>query len=336
MTLPIFVLGEALMDCMAQPDGQLLPLMGGSPFNMARAAALRGAAVSYLNPFSSDLFGQGLVQRLQQDGVHLLGGTTQLPTSLAVVQLTQGQASYGFYREGIADRDFIVEGIVALLQQQPPGILHTGSLLLIPPEHGKVVAILKTARELGWTVSVDINLRPKVAGHLPSYIQAVHQVMALADWLKASDEDLETLGFEGVAISESPRLVRELRQARVASGSDSGTVTGSSPNTLSRVALTFGGEGAYLDIEGQSHTLPVPHITVADTVGAGDTFWGNTLADWAMQPHDDAASARARIAQTLAYAMKAAAINCTRQGCQPPTWAEVKSISFGGLSTPPK
>ena len=313
MTTPIFVLGEALMDCIAQPDGQLRPLMGGSPFNMARAAALRGASAAYLNPLSTDLFGQGLAQLLQKDGVQLQGGTSRLPTSLAVVQVTHGQPSYGFYREGIADRDYTVDGIVALLrQQQTPGILHTGSLLLIPPEHHKVLAILKAARALGWTISVDINLRPKVAPDLTEYVQALREVIALTDWLKASDEDLETMGFANVAIAESPRLVRELRQSR----------SGAAPNTLSRVALTFGGEGAYLDIEGQSHSLPVPRITVADTVGAGDTFWGNTLADWALQPHDDAA----RVAQTLENAMKAAAINCTRQGCQPPTWAEVQAF----------
>ena len=313
MNTPIFVLGEALMDCIAQPDGQLLPLMGGSPFNMARAAALRGASAAYLNPLSTDLFGQGLAQLLQKDGVQLQGGTSRLPTSLAVVQVTHGQPSYGFYREGIADRDYTVDGIVALLrQQQTPGILHTGSLLLIPPEHHKVLAILKAARALGWTISVDINLRPKVAHELTEYVQALREVIALTDWLKASDEDLETMGFANVAIAESPRLVRELRQSR----------SGAAPNTLSRVALTFGGEGAYLDIEGQSHSLPVPRITVADTVGAGDTFWGNTLADWALQPHDDAA----RVAQTLENAMKAAAINCTRQGCQPPTWAEVQAF----------
>ena len=313
MTASIWVLGEALMDCIAQPDGQLRPLMGGSPFNMARAAALRGASATYLNALSTDLFGQGLAQLLQKDGVQLQGGTSRLPTSLAVVQVTHGQPSYGFYREGIADRDYTVDGIVALLrQQQTPGILHTGSLLLIPPEHHKVLAILKAARALGWTISVDINLRPKVAHELTEYVQALREVIALTDWLKASDEDLETMGFANVAIAESPRLVRELRQSR----------SGAAPNTLSRVALTFGGEGAYLDIEGQSHSLPVPHITVADTVGAGDTFWGNTLADWALQPVD----AAGRVAQTLQHAMKAAAINCTRQGCQPPTWAEVQAF----------
>ena len=310
MRTPIFVLGEALMDCIAQPDGRLLPLMGGSPFNMARAAALRGASVAYLNPLSTDLFGQGMAQLLLRDGVALQGGHSRLPTSLAVVQVTDGQPSYGFYREGIADRDYTVDGITALLRQQKtPGILHTGSLLLIPPEHTKVVAILKAAREMGWTLSVDINLRPKVAPDLAQYVQALHEVIALTDWLKASDEDLETMGFANVAIGESARLVGELRK-------------GVTPNTLSRVALTFGGEGAYLDIESQTHSMPVPRITVADTVGAGDTFWGNTLADWALQPVD----AAGRVVSTLDSSMKAAALNCTRQGCQPPTWAEVQAF----------
>jgi len=133
--------------------------------------------------------------------------------------------------------------------------------------------------------------------------------MVMADWLKASDEDLETLGFEGVNLPNSAHMVAQLRSSAM-------------PGALSRVALTFGDEGAYLDIEGQHHSLPVPRISVADTVGAGDTFWGNTLADWALQ----AEGAAARVALTLEHAMKAAAINCTRQGCQPPSWAEVQAF----------
>lgn len=309
MTTPIFVLGEALMDCIAQPDGRLLPLMGGSPFNLARAAALRGASVAYLNPLSTDLFGQSMAQLLLRDGVSLLGGSSRLPTSLAVVQVTDGQPSYGFYREGIADRDYSVVSVLDFLKASPVGILHTGSLALVPPEHDKVLAILRGAKTLGWTVSVDINLRPKLADDLPAYLAAVRSVMVMADWLKASDEDLETLGFEGVNLPNSAHMVAQLRSSAM-------------PGALSRVALTFGGEGAYLDMEGQHHSLPVPRISVADTVGAGDTFWGNTLADWALQ----AEGAAARVALTLEHAMKAAAINCTRQGCQPPSWAEVQAF----------
>ena len=314
MTTPIFVLGEALMDCIAQPDGQLRPLMGGSPFNLARAAALRGASVAYLNPLSTDLVGQGMAQQLQQDGVQLSGGSTVLPTSLAVVQVSNGQPSYGFYREGIADRDYTVDGILALLRaQKTPGILHTGSLLLIPPEHHKVLAILQAARAMGWTISVDINLRPQVAGELVPYVTALKDVIALTDWLKASDEDLQTMGFAAVGVGESPRLVRELRASGPA-------------GALSRVALTFGGEGAHLDIEGHSHTLSAPPVSVVDTVGAGDTFWGNTLADWALQPH----KAGLRVMDTLGLAMKAAAINCTRAGCQPPQPADIMAFEQQG------
>eukprot|EP01030_Chromulinospumella_sphaerica_P020193 gene20193-20099_t len=46
--------------------------MGGSPYNMARAAALRGAPVGYVNPLSTDRFGRQLSQQLQKDGVQIL------------------------------------------------------------------------------------------------------------------------------------------------------------------------------------------------------------------------------------------------------------------------
>jgi fructokinase len=61
---------------------------------------------------------------------------------------------------------------------------------------------------------------------------------------------------------------------------------------------------------------------VVDTVGAGDTFWGNCLGDWVLQ----APSARERVTTTLRQAMRAAALNCSRPGCQPPTWAEVQAV----------
>jgi fructokinase len=91
------------------------------------------------------------------------------------------------------------------------------------------------------------------------------------------------------------------------------------PNA-SRIALTFGADGAYLQVDGASAQAPVPIVDVTDTVGAGDTFWGNTLADWANINGD----AAARVTQTLKWAMQAAAINCTRAGCQPPSKAEVQ------------
>jgi fructokinase len=304
MSASIWVLGEALMDCLAQPDGSLRPLMGGSPYNMARAAALRGASVGFVNPLSSDQFGQQLGAQLLKDGVQTLSSPSRLPTSLAVVQITNGQPSYGFYREGIADRDYGVDEVLALLKSETPGVLHTGSLLLVPPEHTKVIAILRGAKAMGWTLSVDVNLRPKLAADLAAYVEAVKQVAALADWIKASDEDLELLGVHAPSRSRGADIAALFRN-----------------QGATRIALTFGADGAWLEVDGSCADADVPETSVVDTVGAGDTFWGNCLADWTLKPN-----AKDRVVQTLKEAMQAAAINCSRAGCQPPTYEETQAL----------
>ena len=295
------------MDCVAQANGDLRPFMGGSPFNLARAAALRSAgsaSVGFINPLSTDRFGDQMRAQFAQDGVLTLLEPSRLPTSLAVVQIKDGQPSYGFYREGVADRDYSAAQVLALLRQSAPGVLHTGSLLLVPPENAKVIAILQGAKALGWTVSVDVNLRPKLAADLAQYVAAVKEVAALADWLKASDEDLELLGFATPARADAPRIAEQF----LAQG-------------IRRLALTFGADGAWLSVDGATATQAVPTVTVVDTVGAGDTFWGNCLADWAMHP----TGAAQRVATTLGQAMQAAAINCSRAGCQPPRFGEILS-----------
>ncbi len=302
MSLPTLILGEALMDCITQTDGSLLPLMGGSPFNLARATALQGGQVGYLSPFSSDSFGQQLKARSIADEVRPMSPDSARPTSLAVVTVRAGQPSYGFYREGIADRDYQPEALLAMMAKMEPGVLHTGSLMLVPPENVKVMQVIEGARALGWTISIDVNLRPRVADDLAAYCAAVMQAVELADWVKASDEDLEILGFGQASLATA----EELRQ-RFARGANR------------RIAFTFGAAGAYLWIDGQSAMAAAPQIALVDTVGAGDTFWGSCLADWGTQPQ----GAADRAAATLQRAMQAAAINCSRKGCQPPRLEEL-------------
>lgn len=298
----IYVLGEALMDCVATPDGLLHPHVGGSPFNLARAAALRGANVHFLNRFSQDQFGEQMLAQLRKDQVQTTLGNSRLPTSLAVVQVKDGQPSYGFYREGIADRDYRVDEVLRALSVGTPGVLHTGSLMLVPPEHEKVLAVLQGAKARGWVVSVDVNLRPKLAADLSAYVAAVKSVVSLADWVKASDEDLQLLGFADA----SKQTAADIAKSFASHGA-------------SRIALTFGAGGAWLSVDGQVAQDVAPRVHVVDTVGAGDTFWGNCLAEWTLEQN----GAGARVASTLQNAMRAAAINCTRAGCQPPTRAEL-------------
>ncbi|MEO0678031.1 MAG: PfkB family carbohydrate kinase, partial [Pseudomonadota bacterium] len=59
-----------------------------------------------------------------------------------------------------------------------------------------------------------------------------------------------------------------------------------------------------------------------DTVGAGDTFMATLVRQVAERAGDFSFDAPA-LETLLATASKAAAINCTRAGCQPPTLAEL-------------
>jgi fructokinase len=317
MGLPLWVLGEALMDGVVQPDGRLQLLPGGSPFNLALAAAQQGWDVGYLNPLSHDGFGQALTTRLVQTGVQALGKTSRKPTSLAVVNLQEGQASYGFYRDGVADRDYAADDLVRRMKAQTPGVLHTGSLMAMPPEHRRVMHVIQFAKALGWTISIDVNLRTQVADDLPAYLQAVTEMAALADWLKASDEDMVALGWADVHWDHTETLA----QRWLAMG-------------CQRVALTFGEQGASLHVGDLSAKAAPPAVKLVDTVGAGDTFWGSCLADWLMHDtlgHDDAAAQR--IEKTLQRALKAAAINCERVGCQPPSREELEHALARGSTS---
>ena len=306
----LWVLGEALMDCVMQADGRFMPLAGGSPYNMARAARLRGATVRYLNPLSTDMFGRTLAAQLRADDVTLGTPDSRAPTSLAMVQIENGHPSYSFYRQGVADRDYTVGAMEQLLSRHAathgPGILNVGSLLLIPPENEKVLALLQAAKALGWTISMDINMRPQVARDLPAYVAGVKALMAQADWLKASDEDLQVLGWAAPTLSDAPGLVQAVRNQ-------------CAPRA-SRIALTFGAHGAYLQIGDNGMAMAAPRVKVVDTVGAGDTFWGNCVAEWAIHP-------QAALESTLRLAMQAAAVNCGRSGCQPPTLQETLAFS---------
>ena len=91
------------------------------------------------------------------------------------------------------------------------------------------------------------------------------------------------------------------------------------------VLVTQGSDPARGFCAGGEVSVPVPTVQVSDTVGAGDTFGGSFLAYWlehgfGRQELDDARPAGGR---RSTFAARAAAINCTRAGAEPPTRAEM-------------
>jgi fructokinase len=311
MQTPIVIYGEALMDCIARPDGSFMPHAGGSPYNVARAIALQGGAVTFANPLSTDEMGQQLKHQLTQDGVKLGMSANNLPTSLAMVSFVDGQPSYQFYRDGVSDRAFTTEQALTFLDSFPSaGILHTGSLALVPPEVDKTLAMVKAAKARGWTISCDINLRPRLARDMDQYRTAILECMALADWLKASDEDLITL------LGSAAGQLSDLIPAHIVFGNAAAIGQAIHHLGCQRIAVTYGEQGALLRVGSDAQQAAAPTVKVIDTVGCGDTFWGSCILAWAR--------GELSVDATLNRALKAAAINATRAGCHPPSAKELR------------
>lgn len=308
----LFVGGENLIDLVQLDQQDGLPLYqaipGGSPFNLAIAAGRQGLQTGYLTPISTDKSGDLLAARLDQAGVVLAGGRHPAPSSLAMVTLTNGVPSYSFYRDGTAERQISEDRLTAALTTDAR-LFHIGSLALAGGADADVwEALSARCKQAGIAVSLDPNVRAGLIADPDSYRARLARMMQLADIIKLSDEDLTWIYPDQ---SEQDALAQLVK--------DSGA---------SVLVLTRGENGASLFHDGQWHDEPVaPMDELKDTVGAGDTFMAMMLV-WLVQNGDIGQLAGLSLGDKLAMvrrAAQAAAINCSRQGCNPPFADEMLS-----------
>jgi len=295
----VLVAGEALIDLIQQPDGRLLPHLGGSPWNLARALGRLGCAVSYLNPLSTDDFGAQLLGALQESQVQCEGGRSRLPTSLAVVKVdAQGHPDYAFYREGVADRDFSPLSVLDPWPEQAV-LFHMGSLAVMPPDGHAWLSTLSALVAAGVSTSIDINMRPRVASDLAAYARLSRQILAQGRVVKVSDEDLLALDLPGDPLTQARALLNDVTQV---------------------VVLTLGAHGAWGLTRAGECFQPPAQVPVVDTVGAGDCFYAGFLS--CLLENDALVSAAAPapelVAKALALGNRVTALNLQRAGCQPP------------------
>jgi len=303
----ILVGGENLIDFVQDETAEGLPRYvanpGGSPYNVAMALGRQEVPVGYLTPISSDSLGTLMAQRLVESGVQILGHRAPEPSSLAVVSLTDGVASYGFYREDTAERQITTAVLTA-----PTGAVgfHIGSLALTGGADADLWEELwDDCRAAGRFTSLDPNVRAAFIKDRASYHARIERMAAGADLLKLSDEDLEY-------------LCPDLDQA-------TGLATLHNLNPQALTVLTKGEDGAEAWLGDQHATAPAGRADpFEDTVGAGDTFSAGFLASLdrqgvlTKQALVDVTDAQ--LAEAAAFGAKVAAITVSRAGANPP-WA---------------
>ena len=303
----IVVAGEALVDLVPAPGETLAAHPGGGPFNTARALGRLGRPVAYLGRVSTDRFGARLAGLLAADGVRLDAHVrTADPTTLALVELDEhGTARYRFYTDGTAAAGLTETEALAALPADA-GYLHIGTLgIVLEPVAAALEAL---ARELHGRalVMLDPNVRPSILADPASYRARLGRLLARADVVKVSEEDLDWLA-PGVPPRDAARALLDQGPAVV--------------------LLTLGGDGAVALTAGRATDVAAPAVDVVDTIGAGDAFSGGWLAWWSEQGLGRAELGDvARVEAATRFACRVAARTCERAGATPPHRAELEPV----------
>ena len=300
----VVIAGEALIDLIIGRDGSVTPAAGGGQYNTARTVARLGGNVQFLGRMSDDWFGRLLRGKLEADGVGLdLVVDTTDPTTLVLAEIdAAGVAHYHWYVEQTTVPGLLLADARRSLYPAPDA-LHVGTLgLALEPIADSLAAIVAEVPARTF-VMIDPNCRPTATPDYERYRARMQRMLSRADVVKGSDED-----FAYLALAETPAASARLLL-------DQG---------VGAVLVTHGGEPARGFCAGGDFSVPVPKVKVVDTVGAGDTFGGAFLAMWlehgfGRRELDDAAL----LEDAVAFAVRAAAINCTRAGAEPPTRAEM-------------
>ena len=151
-------------------------------------------------------------------------------------------------------------------------------------------------------------MRPMLISDRESYLARLWHLMWHADVIKLSDEDLAWI-YPELSFEEACEALLAKATAKL-------------------TIITKGAEGAIGYCKDHKVIVPAhPVGTLIDTVGAGDTFMGTVLSDLngAGLLTQTALSelTPVRLKDLLSRAAKAAAINCGREGCDPPSSAEL-------------
>ncbi|ANB33952.1 fructokinase [Rhodovulum sulfidophilum] len=304
----ILCAGEALIDMLPRTSTEgepaFVPHPGGAVFNTAIALGRLGVPTGFLAGLSTDLFGTSLAEALAASGVETgLCPRPARPTTLAFVTLVEGQARYAFHDEATAGRMLTPADLPAL--PASVGALFCGGISLMAEPCGSAYETL-FLREAGRRVTMlDPNIRPGFIADEPAYRARIARMIAAADIVKVSDEDLHWLEGPG----EPCDLARGL--------------LGQGPRL---VLLTRGAAGAHALSHTAEHFMPAPAVQVVDTVGAGDSFDAGILAGLAKAGALDRAALAeglpdSVIEAALSLAIRAAALTVSRAGATPP-WME--------------
>ncbi|GLQ34232.1 carbohydrate kinase [Amylibacter marinus] len=306
----ILCCGEALIDMVPKTLDDtpvFAPLSGGAVFNTAISLGRLQAPVALFSGISNDLFGNQLVSELKNSAVdtRYLARSNQ-PTTLAFVRLVDGHAQYTFYDENSAGR-MVNADQIPKIDTSIDALYFGGISLCIEPAAETYAQALKTLGS-DRLVMVDPNIRQSFIKDAAKYRARLMDIIQRADVVKVSDEDLDY-------IIEGPQSIAE----------KFATLKSMGPSIA---ILTKGSQGAdALFGSNQQVSVPAVKSTVADTVGAGDSFNAGFLKGLiegdCLSKSEVQSIQGPQVIAALKWATKVASITVSRSGANAPWLSEL-------------
>lgn len=300
----ILACGEALIDMLPRTsvEGEVAfaPHVGGAVFNTGVALGRLGVPTGFVCGLSTDMFGDQLLAALQEASVDLTHAPRlDLPTTLAFVQLTDGQARYAFFDENTALRGLRHDHVA----DASADALIFGCISLIGDGCGEVYETLAAREAPHSVIMLDPNIRAGFIKDEAPYRARLDRMIALSDIVKVSDEDLHWLAGDGDQASLAAEMLSR------------------GPHL---VCVTEGAKGVTGYHAGGATFVAAAKADVVDTVGAGDTFNAGLLAQLhgagLLTKEAIASLNETQVGDALSLGAKCAGIVVSRAGANAP-WA---------------
>jgi len=241
----IVCFGEVLWDML--PKGRKI---GGAPLNVALRFQSLGNKSIIISSIGNDQDGKDIIQHIQKrsaDTNHLQI-SNKFETSRVLVTLNDtGSATYEIKKPCAWDDILLLDKDKKAVRDSDAFIF--GSLSArMETSHQTLLSLLKESK---FNV-FDINLRA------PHYQQnTLESLMQKSDFIKLNDEEIlkicQTMGTENQSPEDNIRFI-------------------SKKTNTQRICVTLGEKGAVLFEKGKFYYNHGYKVTVADTVGSGDSF----------------------------------------------------------------